>query len=162
MGLGNIYVNLAGREKQGIVQPGAEYDALIAEIKSKLEAFVDAENGERPVAHVFTRDEAYGTYDPVLIPDLFPSNNYGYRVGWQDSLGVVAAQTIETNTDPWSGDHCSVYPPLVDGILFSNRRLAAEGAYMGDLMPTLLAIYGVEAPTQLDGKSLWPAGGPAS
>jgi predicted AlkP superfamily phosphohydrolase/phosphomutase len=159
MGLGNIYLNLAGREAQGIVQPGAEYAALLTEIKTRLEAFVDAETGERPVAHVWTRDEAYGTYDPLLIPDLFPSNAEGYRVGWQDSLGIVAKQTIELNTDPWSGDHCSVYPPLVDGILFSNRRLDAEGAYMGDLMPTLLAIYGVEPPTRLDGRSLWRSGG---
>ena len=159
MGLGNVYVNLAGREAQGIVQPGPEYEALVLELKTRLEAFADPETREFPVAHVWTRDEAYGTYDPLLIPDLFPSNAAGYRVGWQDSLGIVAKQTIELNTDPWSGDHCSVYPPLVDGILFSNRKLAAENPYMGDLMPTLLAIYGVEPPTQLDGRSLWKAGG---
>ena len=156
MGLGNIYINLAGREAQGIVQPGAEYEALRTEIKTKLEAFVDDQTGEHPVAHVFTRDEAYGTYDPVLIPDMFPSNNDGYRVGWQDALGIVAKQVIETNSDIWSGDHCSVYPPLVDGILFSNRKLSAVSPYMGDIMPTLLEIYGVAPPVELDGKSLWP------
>jgi predicted AlkP superfamily phosphohydrolase/phosphomutase len=156
MGLGNVYINLAGREAEGIVQPGEEYRALVAELKAKLEAFVDSENGEHPVAHVFTRDEAYGTYDPALIPDLFPSNSRGYRVGWQDSLGIVAKQTIEPNTDVWSGDHCSVYPPLVNGILFSNVRLDAPDPYMADVMPTLLEIYGVEPPVQLDGESLWP------
>ena len=69
---------------------------------------------------------------------------------------MVAPAVIEINTQAWSGDHCSVYPPLVDGILFSNRKLDAQGAYMGDVMPTLLAIYGVEPPVKLDGKSLWP------
>lgn len=156
MGLGNIYVNLKGREAQGIVEPGAEYEALRQEIKNRLEAFVDPETSQRPVAYVWTRDEAYTTYDPALIPDLFPSNSEGYRVGWQDSLGVVAPAVVEINTQAWSGDHCSLYPPLVDGILFSNRKLNAEGAYMGDVMPTLLSIYGVEAPVKLDGKSLWP------
>ena len=109
------------------------------------------------MAYVWTRDEAYGTtYDPALIPDLFPSNGDGYRVGWQDSLGMVAPAILETNTDAWSGDHCSVYPPLVDGILFSNRRLDVEKQpYVGDVMPTLLDIYGVQPPTQLDGRSLW-------
>jgi predicted AlkP superfamily phosphohydrolase/phosphomutase len=155
MGLGNIYVNLAGREAQGIVQPGAEYEALRTEIRTKLEAFVDEETGDHPVAHVFTRDEAYGTYDPVLIPDMFPSNSEGYRVGWQDALGIVAKQVVETNNDIWSGDHCSVYPPLVDGILFSNRKLSTDSPYMGDVMPTLLQIYGVQPPVKLDGKSLW-------
>jgi predicted AlkP superfamily phosphohydrolase/phosphomutase len=50
MGLGNIYINLKGREAQGIVEPGAEYEALRTEIKARLEAFVDDETGEHPVA----------------------------------------------------------------------------------------------------------------
>ena len=158
MGLGDVYVNLAGREGQGIVQPGEEYRDLLAEIAKRLEAFVDPETGEHPVAHVFTRDEAYSTYDPELIPDLLPANSRGYRVGWQDSLGVVAKEIVEPNLDVWSGDHCSVYPPLVDGVLFSNRKLALGGGepYMGDVMPTLLDLYGVAPPVPLDGKSLWP------
>ena len=94
--------------------------------------------------------------EPALIPDLFPSNSRGYRVGWQDSLGIVAKQAIEPNTDIWSGDHCSVYPPLVNGILFANVPLDAPDPYMADIMPTLLEIYGVESPVQLDGVSLWP------
>ncbi|MGE0641438.1 MAG: alkaline phosphatase family protein [Thermoanaerobaculia bacterium] len=155
MGLGNIYVNLKGREGQGIVSAGAEYDALVAELKTRLPEFVDVETGDHPVAYVFTRDEAYGTYDPALIPDLFPSNAAGYRVGWQDSLGIVAKSIVEPNLDVWSGDHCSVYPPLVDGILFSNRKLdLSEKPYMADVMPTLLGIYEVAPTTKLDGRDL--------
>jgi len=156
LGLGQIYINLAGREGKGIVQPGAEYQRVTAEIKQGLEAFVDPDTGERPVAHVFTRDEAYhGVYDPVLIPDLIPSNNEGYRVGWQDSLGGIGKAIVEPNAEIWSGDHCSVYPPLVQGILFSSLKLdTASGAYMGDVMPTLLALYGVKPTTNLDGRSL--------
>jgi predicted AlkP superfamily phosphohydrolase/phosphomutase len=156
LGLGQIYVNLAGREGKGIVQPGAEYQQVAAQIKQGLEAFVDAETGEHPVAHVFTRDEAYaGVYDPLLIPDLIPSNSEGYRVGWQDALGGIGKAIVEPNTEVWSGDHCSVYPPLVQGILFSSFKLnAPNGAYMGDVMPTLLGLYDVKPTTNLDGKSL--------
>jgi predicted AlkP superfamily phosphohydrolase/phosphomutase len=157
MGLGDIYINLKGREAQGIVNPGAEYEALRKELKQGLEAFVDPQNGEHPVAYVWTRDEAYGVYDPAVIPDLFPSNNDGYRVGWQDSLGMIQPSIVEDNTQAWTGDHCSVYPPLVDGILFSNRKIdTTVQPYMGDMMPTLLDIYHVAPPTQLDGRSLWP------
>lgn len=162
MGLGNIYINLKGREGQGIVEPGEEYRALVAEIKTKLPEFVDPDSGDKPVAYVFTRDEAYGTYDPALIPDLFPSNASGYRVGWQDSLGIVAKTITEPNLDVWSADHCSVYPPLVDGILFSNRKLSLEPQpYMADVMPTLLELYGVAPPVELDGRSLIVAGAPS-
>jgi predicted AlkP superfamily phosphohydrolase/phosphomutase len=156
LGLGQIYVNQQGREAKGIVKPGAEYQQVVQQIKQGLEAYVDEETGEHPVAHVFTRDEAYnGVYDPVLIPDMIPSNSEGYRVGWQDSLGGIAKTVVEPNTNVWSGDHCSVYPPLVQGILFSSTKLnAAQGAYMGDVMPTILDYYGVKPTTNLDGKSL--------
>jgi predicted AlkP superfamily phosphohydrolase/phosphomutase len=156
LGLGQIYINQVGREAKGIVHSGAEYAQVTAAIKAGLEGLVDEKTGEHPVAHVFTRDEAYaGVYDPVLIPDLIPSNNEGYRVGWQDSLGGIAKEVVEDNTEIWSGDHCSVYPPLVQGILFSSIKLdASNGAYMGDVMPTILALYGVKPTTNLDGKSL--------
>jgi predicted AlkP superfamily phosphohydrolase/phosphomutase len=156
LGLGQIYINLKGREGKGIVNPGAEYEAVRQQIKQGLEAFVDEETGDKPVAHVFTREEAYnGVFDPVLIPDLIPSNSEGYRVGWQDSLGGIGKAIVEPNDQIWSGDHCSVYPPLVQGILFSNFKLnAANGAYMGDVMPTILDLYGVKPTTNLDGKSL--------
>ncbi|MFY9826652.1 MAG: alkaline phosphatase family protein [Thermoanaerobaculia bacterium] len=156
LGLGQIYINQVGREAKGIVQPGEDYKNVTAQIKAGLEAFVDEETGERPVAHVFTRDEAYnGVYDPVLIPDLIPSNNEGYRVGWQDSLGGIGKAVVEPNLDIWSGDHCSVYPELVKGILFSSFKLnTPNGAYMGDVMPTILDLYNVKPTTNLDGKSL--------
>ncbi len=159
LGLGQIYVNLAGREGQGIVKPGAEYKQVAAAIKAGLEGYVDAATGEKPVAHVFTRDEAYGVYDPELIPDLIPSNNDGYRVGWQDTLGGIAKEVVEDNTEIWSGDHCSVYPPLVEGILFSSVPLDTRAAYMGDVMPTLLDLYGVKPTVKLDGRSLLKKGG---
>jgi predicted AlkP superfamily phosphohydrolase/phosphomutase len=160
LGLGQIYVNLAGREAKGIVHPGAEYKQVEAAIISGLEAFVDPATGEHPVAHVFTREEAYGTFDPELIPDLIPSNNEGYRVGWQDTLGGIGKNIVEPNDQIWSGDHCSVYPPLVKGILFTNFQLSPEGAAaarMGDVMPTILDLYHVQPPERLDGKSLLPA-----
>ncbi|MEM6457192.1 MAG: alkaline phosphatase family protein, partial [Acidobacteriota bacterium] len=154
LGLGQIYINVAGRESKGIVQPGAEYDALVAEIKAGLEGFVDEETGEHPVAYVWTRDEAYGTYDPELIPDMIPSNADGYRVGWQDSLGGIAKTIVEDNDRVWSGDHCSLHPPLVPGILFSSLKLDVSEPAMGDVMPTILDIFDVEPTAQLDGRSL--------
>jgi predicted AlkP superfamily phosphohydrolase/phosphomutase len=163
LGLGQIYVNLAGREAKGIVQPGEDYKRVEAAIISGLQAYVDPATGEHPVAHVFTREEAYGTFDPELIPDLIPSNNEGYRVGWQDTLGGIGKNIVEPNDQIWSGDHCSVYPPLVKGILFTNFKLdpaivaGAPGARMGDVMPTILDLYRVQPPERLDGKSLLPA-----
>lgn len=154
LGLGQMYINLKGREGEGIVAPGEEYRALVAELKSRLEAFTDPATGLNPVAHVFTRDEAYGTYDAELIPDMIVSNSEFYRVGWQDSLGAISGKTIEVNDRAWSGDHCSVYPPLVDGIFFSSIKIPTTEPNMADVMPTLLQMAGVPVPEGLDGKGL--------
>lgn len=156
LGLGQIYINLAGREKQGIVQPGAEYEQVTQAIRDGLMAFVDEETGERPVAYVWKRDEVYTHYDPSLIPDLIPSNSEGYRVGWQDALGGIGKAVVEDNDHYWSGDHCSVYPPLVDGILFANIPLGDQQAGMVDIMPTILDLFDVAPTTDLDGVSLLP------
>jgi predicted AlkP superfamily phosphohydrolase/phosphomutase len=97
MGLGEMYVNLKGRESQGVVAPGLEYDALKQELKSKLVLMQDPEDGAYPVRRVLTREEAYGQFDPNMIPDLVVMNNDGYRVSWQTSLGGVPKQLIEPN-----------------------------------------------------------------
>lgn len=155
LGLGDIYINLAGREAQGIVQPGEEYDQLKLEIKEKLTALVDPENGRHPVSRVFTREEAYGEFDPNLIPDLIASNSEGYRVSWQTSLGGVQKEIFEENSNVWSGDHCSLDPEIVKGIFFYNRKLETDREpYIADIYPTVLGLFDVPAPYLLDGQEL--------
>jgi len=159
VGLGNIYINLQGREAKGIVKPGAEYEAVRQAIIKGLQDYVDPKTGLHPVAHVFTREEAHhGVFDPALIPDLIPSNSYGYRVGWQDTLGGFAKEFVQENHDYWSADHCSVYPPLVNGILFSSSKLVTgpRQPYIADIFPTVVQSYGITPPADLDGQSLLP------
>ncbi|MDX1582170.1 MAG: alkaline phosphatase family protein, partial [Thermoanaerobaculia bacterium] len=155
LGLGDIYVNLEGREAQGIVKPGEEYERLKLELKEKLEAMVDPENGRRPVSRVFTREEAYREFDPNLIPDLIVSNSEGYRVSWQTSLGGVQKEVFEENPNVWSGDHCSLDPEIVKGIFFYNGKLESEREpYIADIYPTVLGFFDVPPPYELDGERL--------
>lgn len=154
LGLGNIYINLKGRESQGAVDP-SEADAIKREIKEGLEALVDPETGEKPVSRVVTREEIYREFDPNMIPDLFVANNPGYRVSWQTSLGGIQKNLFETNARTWSGDHCSVDPRHVRGIFFYNRKLAtSREPYIADIYPTVLDHLGVKAPYRLDGEVL--------
>ncbi len=155
MGLGEVYINLKGREAHGIVNPGAEYDALKSELKQKLVQFTDPETGDRVVRRVLAREEVYRQFDPNLIPDLFVTNNDGYRVSWQTSLGGISKDLLEPNKQPWSGDHCSVDPEIVKGIFFYNRKLTTDRApYIADIYPTVLGLLDVKAPYELDGVEL--------
>ena len=155
MGLGEIYVNLKGREAQGTVEPGEEYEALRKEIRAGLMALVDEATGRRPVENVYTREEAYASFDPDVIPDLFVGNAEGYRVSWQASLGVVTPELYEDNSQVWSGDHCSVDPDVVPGILLSSRPLrTTPRPNMADVPATIYKALGLTPPEPLDGEPL--------
>jgi predicted AlkP superfamily phosphohydrolase/phosphomutase len=154
LGLGNVYVNLKGRERDGIVVPGPEYEALLKELKEKMPQMVDPETGERPVYAAYTRDELYVKYDPDLTPDLRVTNTPNYRVSWQTSLGGVPEKLVETNEKAWSGDHCSLDPSFVPGLLLSNRRFK-DDPRMIDVAPTILNALGVAVPADLEGAPLW-------
>jgi predicted AlkP superfamily phosphohydrolase/phosphomutase len=155
LGLGEMYINVKGRESQGIVSPGPEYDALKSELKARLVTMTDMATMERPVRRVLAREEVYRQFDPNMIPDLFVTNNDGYRVSWQTSLGGVPKNLIEPNKQAWSGDHCSVDPEIVKGIFFYNRKLATDRApYIADVYPTVLGLLSVKAPYELDGVEL--------
>lgn len=156
MGLGEIYLNVAGREKYGIVQPGAEYEKLRDELIARLSTLTDPKEGARAVSRVVRREEAYHRFDPNLIPDLYVLNTAGYRVSWQSSLGVPTADVFEDNTDVWSGDHCSVDPQLVKGIFFASVPLHNTSTpSIMDVDPSVLALFGVKPPPHLDGKAFF-------
>ena len=154
MGLGNIYVNLLGREPSGSVAPGREYDDVRDAIARQLEALVDPETRERPVTRVYRREEIYSGFDPRLVPDLRVANSAHYRVGWQTALGEVPPQVFEDNLKAWSGDHCSNDPSLVKGVLFSSARLAPGDPRIADIYPTVLDLLGVRVPGEIDGRTL--------
>lgn len=155
MGLGEVYINMKGREAQGIVNPGAETEALKNELKQRLVQFTDPETGDKVVRRVLAREEIYRKFDPNMIPDLFVTNNDGYRVSWQTSLGGIPKDLLEPNKQVWSGDHCSVDPEIVKGIFFYNRPLATDRApYIADIYPTVLGLLGVKPPYELDGVEL--------
>jgi predicted AlkP superfamily phosphohydrolase/phosphomutase len=156
MGLGDIYVNLSGRESDGIVGPGAEYEALRTELITRLVGLTDPKNGEKAVSRVFKREDIYRRYDPRLIPDLIVANRPGYRVSWQSSLGVPTGNVFEDNRDVWSGDHCSLDPDLVRGVFFSSKPFHAEGVPgIADVTASVRALAGGPAVADAAGKSLW-------
>jgi predicted AlkP superfamily phosphohydrolase/phosphomutase len=156
MGLGNISINLLGREPKGSVAPGREYEEVRDAITRQLEALVDPETGERPVTKVYRREEMYSGFDPRLVPDLRAANNAHYRIGWQTALGEVPPRIFEDNLKAWSGDHCSNDPALVPGVLFSNVKLGRRDPGIADIYPTVLALLGVSAVEGIDGRTLLP------
>ncbi len=106
---GRIYINLKGREKNGNVNAGPEYERLCEELTNKLKT-LRAPDGQPVIAQVHRGFELYGIpaqagsalfIDPLrlgIVPDLLAIPNKGYDlkgVLWHDRL---FDQTVFTGT----------------------------------------------------------------
>ena len=125
VGLGGIYLNVKGREEQGIV-PAEEAEAINAALVQGLTGLVDPERGNAVAIHRAQPREAvyHGPYleeAPDILVDFAP----GYRISWSSSMGGVAEGQFEDNVKKWSGDHI-IDPDHVPGVLFMNRPFRAR------------------------------------
>jgi predicted AlkP superfamily phosphohydrolase/phosphomutase len=68
---GYLRVNLVGRESEGIVAPGAEYDAVLDRLTSDLALLEDASTGAPVVEKVTRTTDVFGEDPPTKLPDLF-------------------------------------------------------------------------------------------
>ncbi len=153
VGLAGLYLNLRGREAEGVVAAGAEAEQLKAEIGAKLTALRDPDGDRAVVREVVDIAQRYTGPYRDQAPDLIVGYADGYRVSWEAAVGKVAGAVVADNPKSWSGDHC-VDPSLVPGVLFCNRAVANESPSIVDVAPTLLQLYGIEPPPHMEGRSL--------
>ncbi len=153
-GLGMMYINLEGREPQGSVKP-EEYDALCRQLKEELESYVHEKSGLKPVSKVFLRDEIYSGYDPDQTPDLRVATSFNFRVSWDTTLGGMPIELVEDNPRNWSGDHCSLDPEDVKGILFSSKPINSDSPQMADICPSILDFLEVKHDIDMDGRIIF-------
>jgi predicted AlkP superfamily phosphohydrolase/phosphomutase len=154
LGLTGLFLNLEGREAQGIVPPGAAADALKAELMARLAGLVDADKGEVAINELFDTARIYQGPYRANAPDLVVGYNAGYRVSWDCATGTAAGPVFEDNIKAWSGDHC-VDPRLVPGILFCNHKIDRPDPALIDMAPTALALFGLEPPPYMEGRPLF-------
>ena len=154
VGLNGLYLNLQGRERDGIVAPGAEADSVLRKIKERLLEFRDPDNG-KPVVYSLTlpRKEFHG--DALeSAPDMLVGYYPGYRSSWQTALGAVPAKLVEDNTEEWRGDHC-IASKFVPGVLISNRKSRVEDPHLYDLTVSILNEFGVPAGPGMIGHTIY-------
>jgi len=151
MGLNGLYLNVKGREREGIVETGVESEALKEELRARLDGLVDPALGSVAITGMFDCDGVYAGPYVDNAPDLIVGYGAGYRASWDSVMGKVTGTIFEDNTKAWSGDHC-VDPRLVPGVLFCNRQITAEKPGIVDVAPTILKLFGLKLPSYYDGK----------
>lgn len=153
LGLAGIYLNLKGREAQGIVGHGEEAETLRDEITLKLTGLIDPNRGEPAIRQIYLALKTYSGPYKDEAPDLIVGYNRGYRASWETAIGQVTESVFHDNIKAWSGDHC-IDPLLVPGVLFCNRPIATEKPRLMDIGPTVLDMFGVDVPGYMDGRPL--------
>ncbi len=158
LGVGSIYVNLRGREGKGIVNPGAEYDQLIRDIRQRMTALVDPASGKPAVLKVYAAKDLWKGARLPDGQDMQVGMASGYRVSSATPLGGAPEGLFEDNRKKWSGDHATTETEQTEGIFLSNRKVDGDRFAIGDLAPTILGLLGVPVPANYDGHALKVAG----
>jgi predicted AlkP superfamily phosphohydrolase/phosphomutase len=152
LGLGGIYLNLSGREQNGIVK--LEDAGHIKEnIIKGLTGLRDPRRGQIAVRSVVTREQIYSGPFAGESPDLLLNFSQGYRVSWGTPLGGVPQGLFEDNVRKWGGDHM-IDPTLVPGVLFMNRPFQDKDPSLVDLAPSILSSLGAPKGPEMEGESL--------
>jgi predicted AlkP superfamily phosphohydrolase/phosphomutase len=153
LGINGLYLNMKGRERDGIVEPGDQREALLTELATRLEAVRD-ENDEPVIRGVYRSDKIYTGNATGLAPDLIVGYARNYRASWATCLGDLTPEVLLDNDSAWSADHCADALE-VPGVLFCNRSINGKSPSLIDLAPSILAEFGLPAPPTMVGRSLF-------
>jgi predicted AlkP superfamily phosphohydrolase/phosphomutase len=147
---GRVFLNVQGREPEGVIKP-QDYERICQELREKITA-IPGPHGENLGTRVFRPNELYRQVNGVS-PDLLV---YFGDLFWRSvgSLGHPEIYTFENDTGPDDCNHAQngmviLYDPRQPG---KGRRLA--GAQLMDLAPTILELYGLPVPADMQGRLL--------
>ena len=146
---GRVFLNVAGREPQGIVSPD-EYEALRSELIGKIEAMPGPDHAAAWLGNKAVRPEdLYKTVNGIA-PDLIV---YFGDLSWRSvgAVGFDSIYTFENDTGPDDANH-DFY-----GIFIMDDRTGRSGVEMKDLKivdvaPTILDLLGFGKPEDMQGK----------
>lgn len=160
-----LWINLAGRQPQGIVQPGVEYNQLCNQLIEELESWVHPESGKPIVEKAFRREDVYTGSSLAEAPDIVvkwaehEGYTYAFKLSskskdmrWTEAVDPHTKQNLAFFTGK-SGSHRD------DGIFLAlgpHVRPQAETnkANITDVAPTILHLSDVAIPQEMDGRVL--------
>ena len=148
---GGIRINLAGREAHGIVQPGAEFDAVCDQLIADLSQVVNAETGEPIASEILRSRDFYSGAFVDFLPDILVTWNRSHainaaaspKIGQVDKTGLMLTR---------SGDHLPVGRFFGVAPDWNGGRLNTQ-VNVHDFAPTFAQLLGV-ALSETDGTAI--------
>ncbi len=156
----SIWINLKGLKPSGIVEPG-EYASLIDVIIEKLGELKDPRTGQRVIARIYRREDIFhgpfASEGADLILDWWSEDS---QLGTEPSFPedtdkppLVIREHRPSGNSEWGGTHRLHGILVVSGPVI-RQDTEIENARLIDLAPTLLHLFGVAVPEDMDGRVL--------
>ena len=143
-------VNLKGREPQGIVEPGDEYEQMLNELEADLKKLVDPATMKPAIKAIRRAQDLFGGGPPPVLPDLFAE--------WSDTDRFIEcvvhpkAELCQTQCEFHRGsDHSQLGFVAAAGPVVEGRGNLGHLSPL-DLVPTFLSHCGIEPPQELRGR----------
>ncbi len=150
-----IRLNLAGREPEGVLQPGPEAQAFCQELRSDLLAIVDERTGQPLVADVYETGALYHGAHSDALPDLLvewarsPATGTTAHAGGRGSQVRATSPKIGTveGTNTWrrTGEHVPTGMFVCAGPRVA-AVLEAQSVSVLDFYPTLCRLMDIPQP----------------
>jgi len=119
-------------------------------LAQELRSLTDPESGEHIFDGVWLREEVYSGPELERLPHIFYRINRRYRLNNRPSWQIVSTSRLEAGTGHHDGEPEGIFiahgPAIVPGEL--------EGARIIDVAPTVLRLFGLAVPSDMDGKPL--------
>jgi predicted AlkP superfamily phosphohydrolase/phosphomutase len=154
---GFVRINLKGREPQGIVEPGREYQELCEEIYQTVKTMTNPANGALAARTVYKTDNIYQGPCRSHMPDIIIHWNDGAKITTElvtAKYGIARSKKSGCAVAPfYTGNHrpnafmISSGPEIPQGAV-------CEGTSILDLAPTILDHFGIKPPAHMDGRVL--------
>lgn len=147
-GMGQIHINLKGRNRQGCVEPGTEYEQLCDYIIKRIVEIKLPDSDQSFVKRAYRRDELYHGEHSDKMPDivLLPSD-----MRYLDSGMEFFSNRLFSQLDANSGAHRT---NGVFMLLGPHAQPGQElpGVSIRDIAPTALYLLGLPIPDDMDGR----------
>jgi predicted AlkP superfamily phosphohydrolase/phosphomutase len=160
-----FWINLKGRQPEGIVEPGEEYEKACKRLIEELENWRHPATGAPIVEKAYQRKDVYhGPYkdqapDVIAKWGLHHGYSYAFKLSaksgdlqWIEQVDPTRPENLQYYTSK-SGSHRDdgIFVAKGPGILAGVPVVSAE---IIDVAPTILKLLGVDAPSDMDGKAL--------
>ena len=138
-----VWINRAGREKQGVVTD-ENYHEICAAVKQALLDWTDPVSGKPRVSRVLMADEVYHGRFKALAPDI--------TIEWNVAAAPVA-ETMPGNSVRFDADHQPFGVLILSGPDIANDQ-EIKDATLEDLAPTILHLLETGHEEKMDGRIL--------